>query len=255
MGPQVPVARPRAADPYDPARVDAAAASSPAAVRAAALRLVERSGVGAGARALDLPCGTGLLAQALAARGLAVRGGDLDPGPARAAGVEADAVDLERPLPYPDAAADLVTCVEGIEHVEAQAPLVAELARVLRPGGALVLTTPNVLGRPSRRSLARFGYARFFRPAPAGSAFPYEHAHRHPIDVVRLDHLLRGAGLVPAAWDCERGPDGAPTPLGALGRRLAAPRLRRHNARAELLLEPAVWFGRVVALLARKPVA
>ena len=142
------------------------AASSPAPVRAAARRLVRGLAPGC---ALDIPCGLGLFAADLVALGFRVQGLDRDPAPARAAGVEAVLGDMEAPLPFPAASFDLAVCLEGIEHVEAQAPLLAELSRVLVPGGRLVLSTPNVLGRPSRRSLAREAYARFFRPRPPGS--------------------------------------------------------------------------------------
>ena len=229
-----------------------AAAASPDLVRAAALRLVARAGLPPGSRALDVPCGTGLLLRALRDRGLDAVGGDRDPAPAAAAGLPATAMDLERPLPWPDGAFALVACIEGIEHIEAQAALVGELARVLAPGGALVLSTPNVLGRPSRTSWARHGYARFFRPTPVGAPTPFEHEHLHPIDLVRLDHLLRRHGLVPEAYDGERGPDGSPSLRRRLLRRLEAPRLRRYNPRADLLLQPAVYFSRVVAVLARR---
>jgi SAM-dependent methyltransferase len=219
-------------------------------VHEAALRLVAALAPGT---ALDAPCGTGLLARRLAASGWAVVGGDRDPAAARAAGLDARALDLEAPLPFPDASFDLVLCVEGLEHVENQALLLREASRVLRPRGAAVVTTPNVLGRPSRTSLFRRGYARFFRPLPPGAATPYEHEHRHPIDAFRLDFLLREAGLVPEAYDCERGPDGAPSFRRRVLRRLAAPALRAHNPRADLLLRPPVWFGRVLAVRARKP--
>lgn len=229
------------------------AASSPPAVRDAALRLVRALGLPRGTPALDIPCGTGLLLTDLAALGFAARGGDRDPAPARAAGLDADALDLEAPLPYPDGRFGLVTCVEGIEHVEGQRPLLAEVARVLAPGGALVLTTPNVLGRPSRTSLARHGYARFFRPLPPGGATPFEHEHVHPIDAVRLDHLLRTVGLVPQAWDGDHGPDPRPSLRRRLLFRLEAARLRRHNPRADLLALPALYHARVLAVSARKP--
>lgn len=226
------------------------AAASPEIVREAALRLARDLPAG---RVLDLPCGTGLLGRRLATLGWRVTGADVDPVPAREAGLDAVAADMERPLPFPDGAFDLVACVEGIEHVEGQAALLDECARVLAPGGSLVLTTPNVLGRPSRETLHRFGYARFFRPSPPGSPTPYEHHHIHPIDVVRLEHLLLRAGLVPAAWDCERGPDGGPTIRRRWLHRIASRRLPRRNPRADLLLLPPVFHGRVVAVRAQKP--
>ena len=157
---------------------------------------------------------------------------------------------MERPLPIDDGAFGLVTCLEGIEHIENQRAFLHELARCLAPGGALVLSTPNVLGYPSRESLARKGYARFFRPLPRGSATPFEHAHRHPIDVVRLEHLLVEAGFSIEAWDGDA--VGAPSMLRRWRRRIAARAIRKHNPRADLLLHPAIFHSRVVVVRARK---
>ncbi len=225
------------------------AASSPVAVRDAALRLLDGSPVG---RLLDVPCGTGLLALEAVRRGFAVVGLDLDPKPALAAGVDARAADMERPLPIDDAAFDVVTCLEGIEHIENQRALIAELARGLVAGGLLVLSTPNVLGHPSRASLAHKGYARFFRPRPAGSPTPFEHDHRHPIDVVRLESLLVDAGFAIEAYDGDTGTARAPSWLRTWRRRLASRALRKHNPRADLLLHPAIFHSRVIAVRARK---
>jgi 2-polyprenyl-3-methyl-5-hydroxy-6-metoxy-1,4-benzoquinol methylase len=56
--------------------------------------------------------------------------------------VTADVQDLA----FPDGAFDTVVSCETIEHVHDPARAVSELARVLRPGGRLFLTTPNYLG-------------------------------------------------------------------------------------------------------------
>jgi SAM-dependent methyltransferase len=48
-----------------------------------------------------------------------------------------------RPLPFPDAEFDRVVVVDMLEHVRDDAAFAGELARVLRPGGRLVVNTPH----------------------------------------------------------------------------------------------------------------
>ncbi len=48
-------------------------------------------------------------------------------------------------IPHPEATFDTVISCETVEHVPAPSKAVAELARVLKPGGRLLLTTPNYL--------------------------------------------------------------------------------------------------------------
>lgn len=47
------------------------------------------------------------------------------------------------PLPFPDAAFDWVISFQVIEHIRRDAEFVREIARVLRPGGGFIVTTPN----------------------------------------------------------------------------------------------------------------
>ena len=54
--------------------------------------------------------------------------------------------DMNAPLPFGDGTFDTVISCETIEHVPDPYRAVRELARVLRPGGRLFLTTPNYLG-------------------------------------------------------------------------------------------------------------
>ncbi len=46
-------------------------------------------------------------------------------------------------IPLPDASVDTVLCTQVLEHVDDPARALAEMARVLRPGGALILTVPQ----------------------------------------------------------------------------------------------------------------
>lgn len=63
---------------------------------------------------------------------------------ARATGAIGLVADLDAQLPFADEAFDGVAMIEVIEHIPRAERLVDELARVLRPGGWLILTTPNV---------------------------------------------------------------------------------------------------------------
>src|SRR5688572_10046113 len=63
----------------------------------------------------------------------------------RRAGVSFCQGDAER-MPFASGAFDTVICCETLEHLGAPRSALGELARVLRPGGRLYLTTPNYLG-------------------------------------------------------------------------------------------------------------
>ena len=103
--------------------------------------LVERLPVGV---ALDAACGTGRHAAHLAAVGHEVIGVDgnvtmLDVARAKVPAAEFRQGRLEA-LPVDDASVDLVTCALALTHVTDLRPVMAEFARVLRPGGQVVLS-------------------------------------------------------------------------------------------------------------------
>jgi SAM-dependent methyltransferase len=98
----------------------------------------------AGARALDVGCGTGANGPVLVARaGLAV-GIDASPVPlglgerTHTARLRGDAT----ALPFPDASYDLVVALDVLEHLDDDAGGARELHRVLRPGGAAIIFVP-----------------------------------------------------------------------------------------------------------------
>jgi SAM-dependent methyltransferase len=114
-----------------------------------AARLVKRSGMRTGDRVLDVACGTGVVATTAARLGARVTGLDLTPEllerareNSRTAGVEIDwlEADVEK-LPFDDAAFDVVVSQFG--HIFAPRPEVAlaEMLRVLRPGGTIAFST------------------------------------------------------------------------------------------------------------------
>jgi demethylmenaquinone methyltransferase/2-methoxy-6-polyprenyl-1,4-benzoquinol methylase len=109
------------------------------------LRLVRLANPRPGLVALDLCCGTGDVALALARRGATVTGIDfsnamLDVARRRLAptGVQFIHGDAMQ-LPFPDASADIVTVAYGLRNVSDVDRALAEWRRVLRPGGRLVV--------------------------------------------------------------------------------------------------------------------
>lgn len=96
-------------------------------------------------KALDAPTGTGILADRLQKIGFDVSCYDIDPTYFSAPNLSLDIGDLNQSLPYSSSSFDLITCVEGIEHLENPFNAIREFSRVLKPGGKLILTLPNYL--------------------------------------------------------------------------------------------------------------
>jgi ubiquinone/menaquinone biosynthesis methyltransferase len=105
-------------------------------------RVVALSGARPGMRALDLACGTGDIAFALAARGADVVGLDITHRMlqlARTKDITARFVTGDMlALPFRDEAFDVVTTGYGLRNVPDLPRAIAEMRRVLRPGGALL---------------------------------------------------------------------------------------------------------------------
>jgi 2-polyprenyl-6-hydroxyphenyl methylase / 3-demethylubiquinone-9 3-methyltransferase len=115
-------------------------------------RFVAERATLAGARVLDVGCGGGLLCEAFARAGAEVTGIDLAPGMVEVARLHAAAENLKIDYRLEDAAElaarepatfDVVTCMEMLEHVPEPAATVASLARLVRPGGAVFVSTIN----------------------------------------------------------------------------------------------------------------
>ena len=95
---------------------------------------------------LDVGCGTGLNAGELAALGHKVAGVDISEEAVarfKLAGFEGWRCDIAAGLPLEDGRFDLIYASEVIEHVVDTPAFLSELYRVLRPGGMLLLSTPN----------------------------------------------------------------------------------------------------------------
>ena len=151
----------------------------------------------AGRRVLDVGCGGGILAEALARRGAVVTGIDLGEAPlavARLHGLESGvAVDyrriaVERLAAEMPASFDVVTCLEMLEHVPDPAAVVAACARLAKPGGQLFFSTIN--RNPKAFALAIVGAEYLLGLLPRGT-----HTYARFIRPAELAAWCRGAGL------------------------------------------------------------
>ncbi|MGD9584332.1 MAG: class I SAM-dependent methyltransferase [Lysobacterales bacterium] len=103
-----------------------------------------------GRQVADVACGEGYGAALLAGAADSVVGVDIDPASVAharqrysdIANLRFECADATR-LPFADASLDALTSFETIEHLHAQAELIAEFARVLKPDGLLILSSPD----------------------------------------------------------------------------------------------------------------
>lgn len=127
---------------------------SDAAIYAAVRRVLEDAGV-RGGRLLDVGCGEGHLRPFVEDLVDAYVGNDIIRYDQFPSDVEFLTTDLDNGrVPVDDGEVDVVTAVEVIEHLENPRAFVRELARCIRPGGLLVVSTPNQLSGLSMLTLA-----------------------------------------------------------------------------------------------------
>jgi 2-polyprenyl-6-hydroxyphenyl methylase/3-demethylubiquinone-9 3-methyltransferase len=151
----------------------------------------------AGAKALDVGCGGGILAEALAARGAEVLGIDLAEKPLNVAKLHQ--LESGVPVRYQEIAAealaereparyDVVTCMELLEHVPDPASTVNACAALVRPGGSVFFSTIN--RNPKSYLFAVIGAEYVLRLLPRGT-----HDYAKFIKPSELARCCRDAGL------------------------------------------------------------
>ncbi len=150
--------------------------------------------LGRGVRLLDLGCGEGTLAAFVRDRFQEVHGVDISEEAvqrARAAGVVARRVNINtEPLPYDEGYFDAVVSLDVIEHVFDPVRFLQEVHRILRPGGALVISTPNI------RKLQRiFSLIRGHFPRTSYDPVGYDGGHLHYFTSRDMKALLEQQGF------------------------------------------------------------
>ena len=112
---------------------------------------------------------------------------------------EVDHFDAERDIfPYSDESFDTVLCCELLEHLPSDPMhMMREINRILKPGGHLVLTTPNVASLRAISAILQ-GYHPAFFPAyirPRHEGEETETRHNREYAPMEIQHLLTGSGF------------------------------------------------------------
>jgi 2-polyprenyl-3-methyl-5-hydroxy-6-metoxy-1,4-benzoquinol methylase len=160
-----------------------AGGSSPVILEAVAAALRERNI--RGGTLLDVGCGTGSLRQFVWTLCDKYLGADAMRHDGLPADVEFVQANLDAGnVALPNGCCDVVACVETIEHVENPRALMRELTRLARPGGWLVVTTPNQLSVLSKVSLLTRNEFVHFQERPG--LYPAHISALLEIDLLRM---------------------------------------------------------------------
>jgi len=163
------------------------------------LEWIDRAAGLAGKKVLDVGCGGGILAEAMARRGAGVTGIDLGEKGLRVA--ELHLLESNLNITYEKISAedyaaahagefDVVTCMELLEHVPEPATMVAACARLARPGGFVFFSTIN--RNPKSYLFAVIGAEYVLKLLPRGT-----HDYLRFIKPSELSRWSRASGLAP----------------------------------------------------------
>ena len=136
-------------------------------------------------RVLDVGAGHGALSQRLTEDGFEVSACDKFPEKFHFTPVECNYADLADPLPYGDEAFDLIAAVEVTEHIHDHRHFFAECSRILKPGGKLLISTPNILSLKSRLRFFTTGYPYSFEPLDLDQPDGLQHVAALSLDQYR----------------------------------------------------------------------
>lgn len=176
----------------------------------------------AGKKLLDVGCGGGILAEAMAQRGADVTGIDLGEAPLNVAKLHAlesgvsvnyRKVAVEELAEEAPESFDIVTCLEMLEHVPDPSSVIRACAKLVKPGGKLFFSTINrtpkgwlfaVVGAEYVLRLLPKGtheYSKFIRPSEMGAWLRDESLEAHDITGMTYNPVTRSYKLNPRDVD------------------------------------------------------
>lgn len=152
------------------------------------LKIIEE--IGPQGTILDLASGHGTLADVLFRAGYKVQACDFDKNSFKAnSSIPWIYSDLNVSLPYEKGSFEIVCGIEIIEHIQNQSGLLNKCSRVLKPGGYLIITTPNTIGYKSARLMLQHGNLSHFNQSNSRE-------HISPVFPWIIEQLARAENLI-----------------------------------------------------------
>lgn len=173
-----------------------------------------------GAKVLDVGAGHGAMTQALHRSGFDMAACDKFPEFYRYKGVPCVAADFAEGLPFAAASFDALVACEVTEHIHDHGIFFKACARVLKPGGRMYITTPNILSLKSRLRFLSTGYPYTFGPLDWERDDGLQHVASLSFD--QYAYVARRAGLRVSAYGVD---------------------LWQYSSLALLPLLPLLWLG------------
>ena len=209
---------------------------------------------------LDIPAGEGAFAFHAKRLGWQAQCADLEFSTLKSSEGTALVMDMNQTWPFLDGHFDCLVSIEGIEHIENPWHMLREANRVLKPGGKLLLTTPNILSLKSRVSTLLYGYPNYFfymvERDQWGSELTVDHIN--PVGFLELRHVLARSGFRFEIIETNRYQKRYSL-FYQLLKFLVHTRGRRHcktdGAKAkvrQILLSPALLFGEILVCKCEK---
>jgi len=151
-------------------------------------------------RILDLGCGDGDYSSRLKELGFEVTSGDIDAARFKYKNeIEFKHCDITKEMPFADNTFDYVLLMEVVEHLRNPYTVIQEINRIIKKGGSLILSTPNILSLKSRLRFMFEGCYEYFREPPLDHAKnPGEvifNLHIAPYRYQELEFLLSMSGF------------------------------------------------------------
>lgn len=156
---------------------------------------------GNGLKVLDIGAGHGAFSQKLYEMGYNVAACDLFPELFEFDAIPCDKVDVAQEFPYPDAHFDLLIAIEVMEHFNGQDHFFKEANRLLKPGGKLFFTTPNILSLKSRMRFLLGGFYYSFGPLDYENYNGLQHVSSLTFDQFNYWAVKNGFELAELATD------------------------------------------------------